>query len=234
MEQLLYGLMLPSGNDAANELAYWGGELLAYSDDHKTLQKNFVGEMNRLARNLDLKNTKFANPHGLPHQDARSTAADLAKLCTLCMKNELFRRITSCKFFRATVKSGESTRVVEWENTNKLLRREGFAGLKTGITVTAGPCLAAAYNFRDKTYISVILRAPKVSARFKETRLLMSWALSKLHKDLTEEERTQLKKLKRHDRDLDSDNSEDEHEFRYDNGGAGEYKRRCNILNYEL
>jgi D-alanyl-D-alanine carboxypeptidase len=66
--------------------------------------------------------------------------------------------------------------------------------------VTAGPCLAAAYNFREKTYISVILRAPKISARFKETRLLIWWALCKLHLDLTEKERMQLKKLKRHDR----------------------------------
>jgi D-alanyl-D-alanine carboxypeptidase len=167
VEQLLYGLMLPSGNDAANELAFWGGGLLAASDDHKALQKAFVGEMNRLARALDLKNTKFANPHGLPHQDARSTASDLARLCCHCMKNELFRRITSCRLFRATVRNGSSSRVVEWENTNKLLRREGFEGLKTGITVTAGPCLAAAYQFRGKTYVSVILRAPKVSARFK-------------------------------------------------------------------
>lgn len=159
--------MLPSGNDAANELAYWGGQLLVGDDDHKAKQKAFVGEMNRLARAVDLKNTKFANPHGLPHQEARSTAADLARLCCYCMKNELFRLITSCKVFRVTVRNGNTSRVVEWENTNKLLRREGFVGLKTGITVTAGPCLAAAYQFRGKTYISVILRAPKVSARFK-------------------------------------------------------------------
>lgn len=68
MEELLYGLMLPSGNDAANELAYWAGELISPSDDHKTLQKTFVNEMNRQARLLELRNTKFANPHGLPHQ----------------------------------------------------------------------------------------------------------------------------------------------------------------------
>lgn len=60
--------MLPSGNDAANELAYWGGALLGAGDDHKLMQKAFVGEMNRQARLLDLRNTKFANPHGLPHQ----------------------------------------------------------------------------------------------------------------------------------------------------------------------
>lgn len=102
------------------------------------------------------------------------------------MKIELFKNVTSCKYFKTTVKNGGITREVEWENTNKLLRRDGFLGLKTGITVTAGPCLAAAYNFRDKTYISVILRAAKVSSRFKETRLLLHWSLCKLYKDLSE------------------------------------------------
>jgi D-alanyl-D-alanine carboxypeptidase len=61
----------------------------------------------------------------------------------------------------------QEKRPVEWHNTNKLLRRDGFLGIKTGITVTAGPCLASAYQFRDKIYICVILRASKVSRRFK-------------------------------------------------------------------
>lgn len=61
----------------------------------------------------------------------------------------------------------DQKRTVEWINTNKLLRREGFIGIKTGITVTAGPCLASAYKFRDKIYICVVLRATKVSRRFK-------------------------------------------------------------------
>ena len=164
---MLYGLMLPSGNDAANELAYWAGKYLVNSDDEKVLLKSFVGQMNRQARLLNLPNSKFANPHGLPHQEARSTAADMAKLCCVCMKNQLFKNITSCKKYFTMAKFENGTREVQWENTNKLLRREGFIGLKTGITVTAGPCLAAAYSFRDKIYISVILRAPKVSGRFK-------------------------------------------------------------------
>jgi D-alanyl-D-alanine carboxypeptidase len=61
------------------------------------------------------------------------------------MKNELFRTVVGCRVYKTTAKSGSCSRPVEWENTNKLLRREGFIGLKTGITVTAGPCLAAAY-----------------------------------------------------------------------------------------
>jgi len=78
--------MLPSGNDAANELAFWAGSLLVNSDDLRTKQKTFINEMNRRAKSLDLKNSKFANAHGLPNQEARSTAADIAKLCCVCMK----------------------------------------------------------------------------------------------------------------------------------------------------
>lgn len=123
--------------------------------------------MNRQAKKLDMKNSHFANAHGLPHQEAKSTAADMAKLCCACLKNELFRKVVQADSFRMQVKSNGHSRLVEWSNTNKLLRREGFSGLKTGITVTAGPCLAALYTFRGQEYISVLLRAPKISARFK-------------------------------------------------------------------
>ena len=68
IEQLLYGLMLPSGNDAANELAFWGGNKIQPSTEYKIQQKTFVNEMNKYAKALELKSTKFGNPHGLPHQ----------------------------------------------------------------------------------------------------------------------------------------------------------------------
>ena len=76
--------------------------------------------------------------------------------------------------------------------------------------MTAGPCLASAYEFRDKVYIVVVLRGNKVSRRFKETRRVLAWSLSKLHKEsLNGEERKRLNWLKKDDADLDSDYSED-------------------------
>ena len=54
-------------------------------------------------------------------------------------------------------------------------------GIKTGITVTAGPCLAAAYKFNDKIYISILLGAAKMADRFNDTKMLLRWSLSKLH-----------------------------------------------------
>lgn len=79
--------------------------------------------MNKQGRILGLKNTQFNNPHGLPHQNAKSTANDLAKLCCRCMKNTLFRKIVSCREYKVVVKSGKGNRLIEWKNTNKLLRR---------------------------------------------------------------------------------------------------------------
>lgn len=78
--------------------------------------------MNKQARMIGLKNTQFGNPHGLPHQAAKSTASDLAKLCCRCMKSSLFRKIVSCRDYKVVVKNGKGTRLIEWKNTNKLLK----------------------------------------------------------------------------------------------------------------
>jgi len=85
--------MLPSGNDAANELAYWMGAYLVGGKDLKAHFRAFISEMNKNAIILGLKNTKFANPHGLPNNLSKSTANDVAKLCCICMKLENFRYI---------------------------------------------------------------------------------------------------------------------------------------------
>lgn len=70
------------------------------------------------------------------------------------------------------------------------MRRPGFIGIKTGITVTAGPCLASAYQFLGKTYIVVIAKCSKPSRRFKETRKLLVHCLSRINhgRPLTKEE----------------------------------------------
>lgn len=129
------------------------------------------------------------------------------------MNDELFRKIVSTTNYKCTTHQyshPDIKRSVEWINTNKLLRRDGFIGIKTGITVTAGPCLASAYQFRDKVYICVVLRATKVSRRFKDTRKLLAWSLDKLYKDsLTAEEKKMINSLKKNKPDLDSDYSED-------------------------
>jgi D-alanyl-D-alanine carboxypeptidase len=70
---------------------------------------------------------------------------------------------------------------VVWENTNKLLRRPGFEGVKTGVTVAAGPCLASLFTASNRTFIIVVLRTNKMSRRFKETRWLLSMCLRRMN-----------------------------------------------------
>ena len=103
---------------------------------------------------------------------------------------------------------------MHWENTNKLIRREGFIGIKTGITVTAGPCLASAYKFKNSTYIVIIAKCNKSSRRFKETRKLLVHCFErmKFDEDLSSHDRLVLKNLNRANEE-DSDYSKDEKEF---------------------
>lgn len=126
VQELLYGLMLHSGNDAAVALAiYCGGTV-----------EGFAQLMNDKARMLDLTATHFVNPHGLDHPDHYSTARDLAVLACYAMKNPIFTKTVSTK--RITVGERYLT------NHNKLLWRvEGADGVKTGFTKAAGRILVS-------------------------------------------------------------------------------------------
>jgi D-alanyl-D-alanine carboxypeptidase len=96
-------------------------------------------------------------------------------------------------------------REVVWDNTNKLLRRPGFAGVKTGVTVAAGPCLASLFSVKGREFIVILLRTNKLSRRFKETRWILSMCLRKLNYDGSLG--AALRELVREDPELDSDNS---------------------------
>ncbi len=126
VQELLYGLMLHSGNDAAVALAiYCGGTV-----------EGFAQLMNDKARMLGLKNTHFVNPHGLDNPEHYSTARDLAVLACYAMENPIFAKTVSTK--KVTVGQRYLT------NHNKLLWRvEGADGVKTGFTKAAGRILVS-------------------------------------------------------------------------------------------
>lgn len=92
--ELLYGMMLPSGNDAATALAKWGGVIL------KGDSKDFIALMNKHACDLGMKSSTFGNPHGLPHPQNGSTAEDISMLVSKCLDFELFRTVIKCKVYR--------------------------------------------------------------------------------------------------------------------------------------
>ena len=125
VRQLLYGLMLPSGNDASLALAVWGGrKLLQNSNELIDSERNpsfgieimlkkvtkgtcytrFIKEMNEKARILDMNKTKYANSHGLSNSNNKSTAFDVAILSNYAMKHPIFREIVCCKVYSATIK----------------------------------------------------------------------------------------------------------------------------------
>jgi D-alanyl-D-alanine carboxypeptidase len=145
MEQLLYGMLLPSGNDAAHAAARVVGAKIANTDlDSADAIPAFVGEMNQLAADLGLTNTQFQNPVGLNEDGHFSTARDLSVLAAEIMKQDLLRKIVSTSVYELSI-DGPAARSVELKNTNKLLGVDDrVLGVKTGSTDTAGGCLAVA------------------------------------------------------------------------------------------
>ncbi len=121
LEELLYGLMLRSANDAATAIALsLCGSVEAFAD-----------EMNAYAKDLGLKDTHFDNPHGLDSETHYTTAKDLARLGAAAIENETVRHIAST--YKIIIGENESARLIV--NHNKLLRSyDGAIGLKTGIT----------------------------------------------------------------------------------------------------
>lgn len=140
LQELLYGLMLHSGNDAAVALAiYCGGTV-----------EGFAELMNDKARQLGLTGTHFENPNGLDSPGHYSTARDLAVLAAYAMKNPIFAQTVSTK----TVKIGQRS----LRNHNKLLWRvEGADGVKTGFTKAAGRILVSSATRDGRRLICVTL-----------------------------------------------------------------------------
>lgn len=143
IQELLYGLMLSSGNDAAVALAiYCGGTV-----------EGFAGLMNDKARNLGMRNTNFVNPNGLDAPEHYSTARDLAVLAAYAMENPIFRSTVSAK----TVRVGQRS----LRNHNKLLWQvEGADGVKTGFTKAAGRILVSSAQRQGRRIIAVTLDDP--------------------------------------------------------------------------
>ena len=143
VEQLLYGMMLASGNDAATALAiHTAGTIEA-----------FAQMMNDKARELHLTGSSFKNPHGLDEDGHYSTARDLACLTAYCMENPDFQKIVSTKSYTV----GELTYV----NHNKLLSLyEGTLGVKTGYTSSAGRSLVSCAERDGMRLICVTLGDP--------------------------------------------------------------------------
>ncbi len=148
VKDLLYGLMLRSGNDCATALAlHCSGSINSFST-----------EMNKTAEKAGALNSHFENPHGLPSPNHYTTARDLSLITVYAMQNPVFCEIVSTKYYENK----------HWKNKNKLLYNyENAIGVKTGYTKAAGRCLVSAAQKGEMKVVCCVLNCPNMYERSK-------------------------------------------------------------------
>lgn len=162
VKDLLYGLMLRSGNDTAVALAEYVGESI----------EGFAVLMNEKAKELGLENTHFVTPHGLDSDEHYTTAYELAILTDYALKNETFADIVRTKTCNISI-NGISRAI---SNTNELLGNlNGVYGVKTGFTNGAGRCLVTAVKREDLDIICIVLGADTKKIRTTDSVKLIEY-----------------------------------------------------------
>jgi serine-type D-Ala-D-Ala carboxypeptidase (penicillin-binding protein 5/6) len=177
VRQLLYGLMLPSGCDAAYALA----DKFGTGSTRAARVKSFIGKMNSTAKSLGLKNTHFDSFDGIGNGANYSTPRDLTKLASSAMKYSTFRAVVKTKSTKqkVTTKSG-GYRYVSWTNTNTLLKSySGTIGVKTGSGSVAKYCLVFAATRNGKTVIGTVLASSSATSRATDATKMMNYAFKK-------------------------------------------------------
>ena len=176
VRELLYGLLLPSGNDAAVALAeHFGPRLQAGAPAEVDSVQLFVAEMNRQAKSLKLAETNFLDPSGLARNQA--SARDLAVLTWHALQNRQFREYVKTRVHECDVfEDADPKRRVTWKNTNRLLEEASCDGVKTGTTNAAGACLVASARQGADHLLVVVLGSTNGDGRYEYARKLLRWA----------------------------------------------------------
>lgn len=174
VNDLLYGLMLRSGNDAAVALAeYVGGSV-----------EGFAKMMNEKAKQLHLENTNFVTPHGLDDSNHYTTAYELAKLTDYALQNKKFCEIVNTKSTNICI-NGIQRNIY---NTNELLGvLSGVNGVKTGFTGEAGRCLVTSCTRNGNQIITVVLGADTKKQRTSDSAKLIEYAFKNFERVNLEE-----------------------------------------------
>ena len=167
MKDCLYALIIKSANDVASQIAeHIGGT-----------EQAFIDMMNQRAQEIGCTNTHFATPNGLDAgYNHYTTASDLAKIAQYAIKKPMFRKLVSTGYYSfSNLNTGRSYSI---GTTNALLGNvPGVQGMKTGYTNKAGYCFVGlSYSARGNTYISVVLGADSSSARWQDSRTLLTYA----------------------------------------------------------
>jgi len=167
VEQLLFGALVHSGNDAAFALAEAAGGSM----------EHFVGMMNQKAWELGLSNTHYVNPDGLDAKGEYSSAADLAVLARVAMQRPEFSRIVGTVSYSLAVPSAAKPLI--FRNVNRLLGKvDWVTGVKTGSTSDAGFCLVASGSREGTSVISVVLGEPNWTATWADSQALLEYGFA--------------------------------------------------------
>ncbi|MET9517977.1 serine hydrolase [Streptomyces sp. NPDC002994] len=177
VRQLLYGLMLPSGCDAAYALA----DKFGSGSTRAKRVKSFIGKMNATARSLGLKNTHFDSFDGIGKTSNYSTPRDLTKLASNAMKYPMFRTVVKTKSTKQKVTTrNNGYRFMSWANTNNLLGTySGTIGVKTGSGPEARYCLVYAATRGGRTVIGTVLASSSQTHRTNDAKKLMNYGFKK-------------------------------------------------------
>ncbi len=162
-EDVLYSMMLPSGNDAAYVIA----------DNFPGGIEAFVEKMNEKAQNLYLPNTHYADPAGLNDDGNYTTVTDLARLASFAISHTELSKIIGTK--NRIISNVQGTKTYQLENLNKLLGVYGVTGGKTGYTEGAGGVLVTSAVTNGHTFIVVVMKSED---RFADTQTLLSYILT--------------------------------------------------------
>ncbi len=182
---LLKGMLIPSGNDAAYSLAYHYDQL-KNPDATKPDYHPFVELMNAYATSHNLLDTHYGDPAGLDDTDGHSTAFDLANIARLVLQDPVLAAIVGTP--STSVSSTDGKHIHNITNSDRLiipsepLYMPGVIGIKTGLTDGAGHCLVGAYKLGDRTLIGVVLNTNVYTAQASavEMRKLFVWASQSL------------------------------------------------------
>jgi serine-type D-Ala-D-Ala carboxypeptidase (penicillin-binding protein 5/6) len=175
LRDLLYGLMLPSGDDASIAIATAVGGSTT----------NFVNLMNLFAYRLHLFQTHYINPDGLTYYDANgqpipghyTTPYDLVRLANYAMTIPLFAQIVRTQHY--SIPANASHHSYSWDNTNQLLTPyAGATGIKTGFTLEAGECLVFSATRSGHHLIGVVLHSIDAVHRFSDAKTLLNWGFA--------------------------------------------------------
>ncbi|MGC0339345.1 D-alanyl-D-alanine carboxypeptidase (penicillin-binding protein 5/6) [Streptomyces sp. SLBN-8D4] len=177
VRQLLYGLMLPSGCDAAYALA----DTYGTGSTRAARVKSFISKMNKAATDLGLRNTKFDSFDGIGNGNNYSTPRDLTKIASSAMKNSTFRTVVKTKKYTAKTitKTGSTRTMAAWTNTNGLLSSySGTIGVKTGSGPEAKYCLVFAATRNGKTVIGTVLASTSIAQREADAKKLLTYGFA--------------------------------------------------------